>query len=219
MINNHYRNIYQALFRELLDASARGELDACGIPSYTHPNKLMSWLFWKRISTALKMCKDVSGKRVLDFGCGAGVCFKFLSEKGCQIIACDIQYHSVANRIAKALGLPITAYANIEHIPEATFDYILALDVLEHVEDVASILQVFKKMSHASTQIIVSGPTENLFYRFGRFLAGFSGDYHHRSIYDVERALIDSGFALNKMRKLFIPVPLFRISSWNVAKE
>jgi hypothetical protein len=35
----------------------------------------------------------------------------------------------------------------------------------------------------------VSGPTESVLYQIGRFVAGFHGDYHQRSIFDIERVL------------------------------
>jgi 2-polyprenyl-3-methyl-5-hydroxy-6-metoxy-1,4-benzoquinol methylase len=167
----------------------------------------------------MSLCPDIRRKRVLDFGCGAGVCFKFLCERGCEVIACDSQYHLIAARVARALRLPVLTYSSIEQLPKGPYDYIMALDVLEHVEDLAYIVQRFKEMCHSSTRIIVSGPTENLFYKFGRFLAGFSGHYHCRSIYDIERTLIDSGYALNTLDRLFWGVQLFRISSWSLAGD
>jgi hypothetical protein len=71
-------------------------------------------------------------------------------------------------------------------------------------------------LSHPKTRIIISGPTENFFYKCGRFLAGFSGHYHHRSIYHVEEAMKVAGFSLDHIRRLYPPIPLFRISSWSL---
>ena len=37
--------------------------------------------------------------------------------------------------------------------------------------------------------MIVSGPTESLMYRFGRFIAGFRNVYHYRNIFDIDAQL------------------------------
>ncbi len=212
-----YKRTYHCIFEDLTAASAAHELDECAIPSYTHRNKLMSWLFWKRITVALSLCETIDGKRTLDFGCGAGVSFKYLSQKRCDIMACDTQYHDVACKVAKQLNAKVAVHADIADVTGPPFDYILALDVLEHVDDLEGTIESFRRLSHPQTRVVVSGPTENFLYKCGRFLAGFSGHYHHRSIYHVEDAMKAAGFTRDRVRRLCPPVPLFRISSWSLA--
>ncbi len=214
MIDADYRNTYNRMFRELLDQAPRGGLDECGLPSYTHRNLLMKWLFWRRIHAAFGLCEDIAGKRVLDFGCGAGVAFKYLCEKGCVVTGCDNEFAALAQNVARRLGMDVTLVTDLNEIEGSVFDYIFALDVLEHVEDLRPILNRFVHLSHERTRIIVSGPTENWAYRFGRFLAGFSGTYHVSNVYEAERGLRRAGFRRLALRRLYFPIPLFRVSSW-----
>ena len=62
--------------------------------------------------------------------------------------------------------------------------------------------------------LIVSGPTENRAYALGRWLAGFSGDYHVRSIFDVEDDVAKSKFARESLQQLPLFPRLFRITLW-----
>ena len=61
-------------------------------------------------------------------------------------------------------------------------------------------------------QLVISGPTENVLYRFGRKLAGpeYSGDYHERGVAEIRRMLA-SRASLKQIATLYWPVPLFEI--------
>ena len=65
-----------------------------------------------------------------------------------------------------------------------SFELIIALDVLEHVKDLPGTLAQLLRLLQPGGELIVSGPTENALYRFGRRLAGpeYSGDYHERGV-------------------------------------
>ena len=60
--------------------------------------------------------------------------------------------------------------------------------------------------------MIISGPTENIFYKLGRMLAGpeYSGDYHERGISEV-RDLLAKQMNVIHIATLYWPVPLFDI--------
>ena len=64
--------------------------------------------------------------------------------------------------------------------------------------------------------LIVSGPTESWAYRCGRWIAGFSGDYHVRSVFEVESEIMEAGFARERLLRLPFPIAptLFRITLW-----
>jgi len=200
-------------FREMARALPAESFDAA-LPSYTHRNPLMSWLFWKRLDAAMGLAGDVSGKSVLDFGCGSGVVFKYLSEHGARVAGCDSQTAELARRMAGRLKVEAEVFDDMEKIAPRKFDLILALDVLEHIEDLGPVLKGLAGLSHEKTALIVSGPTESALYRLGRRLAGFTGHYHVRSVYGVERELKGSGFEMTALRRLYFPLVLFRVSSW-----
>ena len=55
---------------------------------------------------------------------------------------------------------------------EASFDIIYALDVLEHINDLEPYVTLFSKLLVPGGTVIISGPTENIFYKIGRKIAG-----------------------------------------------
>ncbi len=213
-MRKEYKRQYNKIFRDLLDNHDRGALDECALPSYNHRNKLMSWLFWRRIRIAFRMVGDLTNKKVLDFGCGAGVCFKYFADRQCHITGCDLVYGEIAKKVSRILDIETVIYSSIDDITDNEYDVVFALDVLEHVDDLNHFIEQIYRLGKRGSKLIVSGPSESSLYRFGRFLAGFSGEYHKRNIYDIEQALSAGGLKLSKIANLYSPFPLFRISSW-----
>ena len=215
MIDRSYKQTYADIFREFLNEGSRGCYDEAALPSYTHSNGMMVWLFWKRIAVALSMAGNLEKRSVLDFGCGGGVTFRYLSEHRCRIVGCESHFYEMASRVCKALNIEARICRDLFEIPERQFDCILALDVLEHVEDSDLYVERLMELAHEETRIIISGPTENLLYKAGRRLAGFSGAYPVRNIYQIERTFREKGLARNALKRLYFPFTLFRISSWS----
>lgn len=213
-IDRAYRQEYRALFREALRRAPAGHYDEMALPSYTHPNPAMSWLFWQRLRAAFDLAGDLAGASVLDFGCGGGATFRQLQRLGCRITGVDPFAFDLASEVSRRLRIPASLHRSLEELPSQRFDVIFALDVLEHLDDLDSDLKRILGFAGPGTALIVSGPTENLFYRLGRRLAGFSGHYHVRNIYDIESSLAALGLARSGLRTLYHPVPLFRLSRW-----
>lgn len=214
MIDGAYRKSYESVFREVLARAPEGYYDEVALPSYTHANPFMSWLFWRRVDVALSMAGDLRGASVLDFGCGGGVTFRYLSGQNCRISGCDSHSYQLAEEVCRRFGIAAEIYRDITDIKDRSFDYILALDVLEHVDALDVYIDRFLDLSHQGSEVIISGPTENLLYKLGRRLAGFSGHYHVRNIYDIERRFMGKPLTCRAARSLYFPAPLFRVSAW-----
>jgi 2-polyprenyl-3-methyl-5-hydroxy-6-metoxy-1,4-benzoquinol methylase len=156
-------------------------------------------------------------ERVLDFGCGSGVMLPFLCGISARVTAMDIDLLPF-ERVSRQRGFP----ANLEvhdarevslgDLPKASFDLIVATDVLEHVEDIGGTLNDMIKLLAPGGQMVISGPTENVLYKFGRALAGseYSGDYHERGILEV-RDLLAEQMQVIQIATLYWPVPLFEV--------
>lgn len=93
------------------------------------------------------------GLAVLDVGCGGGYTCEFLAQRQAQVWGIDRSGACIdaARRHAQAAPLPITyAQGVAEALPfaDATFDVVVCVDVLEHVEDlpraIAEISRVLK---------------------------------------------------------------------------
>jgi 2-polyprenyl-3-methyl-5-hydroxy-6-metoxy-1,4-benzoquinol methylase len=213
LISGDYIRGYDRAFREVEKALPE-EFYEAALPSYTHRNRLMSWLFWKRLDTALSLAGDLKGKSVLDFGCGSGVTFKYLNDRGASVTGCDNRTGELARKVSEMLGTEAELFDDLFKIEGKKFDFILALDVLEHMEDIGPFIDKFRELANEGAHIIVSGPTENLLYKTGRLLAGFSGEYHATNIYDIEGKFREKGLGMEALKVLYQPLPLFRISRW-----
>jgi 2-polyprenyl-3-methyl-5-hydroxy-6-metoxy-1,4-benzoquinol methylase len=214
-IDRSYKKQYEEYFRCLLnEAEHKSYYDDGAFPSYTHRNKLIRWIFWRRIFSALSLEDNFCNKSVLDFGCGGGVIFGYLNAYDCEITGCDNRYASFNRELVKKLDIRAVIYEDLTEIRNRKFDYVFALDVLEHVDDVASIIDRFYELSHDKTIVILSGPTENYLYKIGRYIAGFSGHYHKSNIYAIENEFREKGYKMKSMRRLFPVFTLFKISSW-----
>lgn len=212
LISKEYRERYVTIFQQMVELFPEKAFES-SVLSYLHYNKAMAWIFWKRIETALEFAEDIHGKNVLDIGCGTGVLFKYLHGNGCTITACDPISRKLAEFSCSKLDISAALYDNLEEIPTREFDYIYVLDVLEHVEDLDTAIEKIITCSHSDTRVIISGPTENFMYKIGRKLAGFSGEYHVRNIYDIEKKLAQN-FKMSRLKRLFFPTSFFRISVW-----
>ena len=102
-------------------------------------------------------------------------------------------------------------------LPKASFDIIIATDVLEHVDDLPGTLADMRVLLKPNGQIIISGPTENILYKIGRKLAGpeYSGDYHERGILEV-RDLLGQQMKVIPIATLYWPAPLFEVFAGQV---
>ncbi len=156
-------------------------------------------------------------EKVLDFGCGSGVMLSFLAGHSQQVTATDIDLaplESVKKYIPLA-GNVLVVDANrvpISQMTPKSFDLINALDVLEHVDDLPRTLSELLHLLKPGGRLLVSGPTENAFYKLGRKLAGpeYSGEYHERGTAEIRREL--SRLArVRQVATLYWPIPLFEI--------
>ena len=93
-----------------------------------------------RILQVLPAGWSLRGKRVLDFGCGAGRTLRYLLPEAeeCELWGCDIDGPSV-EWVKRHLSPPITAFQNDEVPPldcaDESFDLIIALSVFTHLTE------------------------------------------------------------------------------------
>ena len=210
-----YQKHIIALYKEIQKQQERGFFDEQALPSYTNPNFLMRYLFWQRIRVVMEhLNKKERFGTSLDFGCGLGTMIPFLLEKSDVVMAVDLAIEHLM-LVAQEQGWERVTFAK-ELTPlmeeyENKVDVIVALDVLEHVADLDATIRSFKKLLAAGGEIVVCGPTENFFYRIGRKLAGYSGEYHNRNVYDILDAFRKE-FEVEVIGRLFPVIPFFLIA-------
>jgi 2-polyprenyl-3-methyl-5-hydroxy-6-metoxy-1,4-benzoquinol methylase len=97
------------------------------------------WSWWGDARReALDVVGDVSGLRVLDYGCGYGGLGLYLSRRGAQVWGFDLSAPAVetANKAAQRYGLP-AEFAQMDAAdltyPDQFFDLVIGFGVLHHV--------------------------------------------------------------------------------------
>ena len=214
----NYKTRYRSAIRKVLEESDRDRLAESGFPAYSHPNRLINWLFWQRLRTAMNFIENHAPyERVLDFGCGSGVMLPFLAQHSQHIVAMDIDLvplERMKKHISFAANVQVldANQISLSHLPPRSFDLINALDVLEHVDDLRQTLSQLLALLKPGGRLLVSGPTENAFYQIGRKFAGpeFSGDYHERGTPEIKRELARLAH-VRQIATLYWPAPLFEI--------
>lgn len=220
------RKIFPTYKKQFVDATSKvlsadhtENLDEAAFPAYSNPNPLMNFLFWERIFRVMRYIEQKGElSTVLDFGCGSGVMLPFLAQRTDVVQAVDVDLEPL-RRLEKHISFSENINFSDTHkkIDKNSLDLIIALDVLEHVDDLNEIFAELASLLKPGGEIIISGPTENIFYKLGRFLAGptYSGDYHVRNIYDIQQ-VAQTHFRVENMATLFFPIPLFLIFTGTV---
>jgi 2-polyprenyl-3-methyl-5-hydroxy-6-metoxy-1,4-benzoquinol methylase len=200
-------------FEGIIQSHEQGYCDEQGLPSYTNPNPLMRWLTWRRVQVVLDaIAARVPLKEALDFGCGYGVFLPYLLANAGHTVAFDLMIDDL-KALGQAAGWQQISYeSDLEQIAamKGRFDLILAIEVLEHVEALEETVQMFHEILDAKGVLLVAGPTENVLYQVGRKLAGYSGEYHVRDVYDI-RAALEKPFRLEKIAVILPGLPFYEV--------
>lgn len=176
----------------VVEPYARREM---ALPSYTHWNPLIRWLFWARLDAVLRLAQLERHERVLDFATGTGILLPTLCRLSTQVACTDLDVRP-ARELSSRLGLKVEVVALPAFAPWSVENYglidcILAIDCIDHLSEVEMGEQLgrFRSLLSPRGRLIVCGPTETLAYRAGRLLAGFRNEYHHRTVFDVDARL------------------------------
>ena len=211
------KQLFKKVFQEASNAGrGRHDLLEAAFLAYAHTNPVIDYLFWKRLKVAEEYVLTHDAKKVLDFGSGSGVMSYALGKNGIQVTAFDIDLKPL-EEIKKTISFPSsvvfeTGQALDDSRFDGAFDCIVALDVLEHIEDLSDFVALARRVLKKDGYVIVSGPTENVWYKIGRWFAGkeFTGDYHVSNIASIEERLAQD-FAIKRIHTIFPFLPLFRI--------
>ncbi len=186
--------------------------DEMAIPSYLHKNPALRWMAWRRVDVVAGLIEKhcPPGGRVLDFGCGTGVLFESALRRATSVIGVDLVLGAAELwKAKKELGQvtllsPEVAFAQVE---PGSVDVVVAAEVLEHIDEPTKELAFFKRVLRPGGKLLVSLPTENALYRFGRKLAGFSGHYHESNAAVVDGRIREAGFRLVSSSNIPLPGP------------
>jgi len=215
---NAYKIRYRNAIRQALAQAATGRFDEAAFPAYSHRNPLINWLFWQRLRNALEYVeRSAPYEQILDFGCGSGVMLPYLAQVCKRVSAMDVDLlplESAQKYIPLAPNVKVydATKTTLADLPANSFDLVIALDVLEHVEDLSRALNEIFALLKPNGRLIVSGPTENILYQIGRKIAGpeYSGVYHERGIAEIKTEIARRAH-IERIAQLYWCMPLFEI--------
>lgn len=181
-------------------------------PEYENKNYYIKRLFWNRVKTALKF-SDI-GKRskntILDIGCGRAMLFRLINKQTSKtnMVGIDINEDIKKLKIKNARFIVVKPNEPFPFKKEY-FDEIFALDCLEHIDKLEFELNQIKKVLKNNGFLIISGPTENIMYKLGRFMMKRKwnevyedGESHCWNIFQIKEKILKNGFRLEKSKIL-----------------
>jgi SAM-dependent methyltransferase len=163
-----------------------GNEDTPGV--YTDRSFFVRELFWRRLAALFHLSQPPARHRVLDFGGGNGVLTPTLSRSYQEVVCVDLRTE-MAEEIARTDHLPnvtIRAGDLLQlGLPHGHFDTIVAADVLEHIQDLDTLVTEFARLLVAGGELLASVPSENRFYEIGRRVFGYTKpeDHYHEASY------------------------------------
>lgn len=201
------RAAMQAAVAEFETRLGSHAIDDMAVPSYLRRGLVSRLVFWRKLHQIVRVAALRPSTRVFDFGCGTGVLLPTLTADGRNVQATDLRL-DLARRLVERMNLPRVEFLAADAWEPAVLDNeietIIAANVLEHIEDRQSLLRVFARKLTPTGRLVISGPTENLLYRTGRKLIGFTGEYHVTTI----REILADADAVGLKRRQLVRWPL-----------
>ena len=144
-----------------------------------------------------------SGQSILDVGCGPGVYLKALKETGHIVAGVDANpiFVEQARQVSQNVWQTDLDAEFLRAFKDASFDTVLMLDILEHIEHDRELLQDAKRVCRQNVILTVPArmpeSMEGSQLVFGAYM-----DPTHRRYYsaeDLSAVLDDSGYAKQKI--------------------
>lgn len=131
---------------------------------------------------ALRMLEGTGG-RILDAGCGPAVMEPALLERGFEVDAIDVSTEMLRLAEERLAAHPLRARCRLEfgdlerlNRPDASFDAILAMGVLEYVSDHAAALRAMRRLLKPGGTLVLTVPNRVSAYRVSRRACELAAD-------------------------------------------
>jgi len=203
------------LLAEMARLLKKDERDEMAIPSYLHTNPLLRWMAWHRVEVVAGYMAKIAAAierppakcAVMDYGCGTGILFPeeakhFGTIYGVDIVLMAAQHHLQEREYPNTsiqLCLPPDAHMMI---PDHSLDMIIAAEVLEHLSPLDDTLDFYWQKLRPDGHLIITVPTENRLYQFGRKLSGFDKHFHVDNAASIHKTINSHRFQSLYIQKI-----------------
>jgi SAM-dependent methyltransferase len=146
-------------------------------------SRLISWSHQGRFRTALRIARELKGRRQLDYGCGDGTFLGLLaSETAVSAVGAEIQASIVEDcrvRFAGHDNLRFVHVSDLDEREQARFDVIYCMEVLEHITEPGALLERLDRLLCPGGTLVISVPIETglplIVKQIVRSVAGWRG--------------------------------------------
>jgi len=146
------------------------------------------YAIWREIVLkAINLCGNLSGKRVLDFGCGVGNTSIILAERGAKVTALDISPEMIGRVQKRLTATAFHHHCDISYSVEPLekckfnekFDIIFCGAVLHHIPDFDNLMREFSKNLSKGGKLIFYEPLSNIVANLIRHYGKYKGKGIH----------------------------------------
>jgi SAM-dependent methyltransferase len=188
----------------------------------------------QRIANVFRLLPDVTGKTLVDIGCGMGTFTVEAARHGAHGIGVDPAVEAVraAMRVAAAEGVSrvggaradfIQADAALLPLPDASCDIVLAADMTEHLDDdtLARIFAEARRALRPGGSIVIYTPEQSHLFERLKDSGVMTQDPSHigiRSAAELSTALRAAGFDVRPVRYLPSHLPIWNLFERGLAR-
>jgi ubiquinone/menaquinone biosynthesis C-methylase UbiE len=144
-----------------------------------------------------------TGPRILEIGCGSGALLQDLQHYG-TAVGLDVAAPALAN--CRDRGLDCVSLADVTALPFADeqFNVVIAIDVLEHVEDDAAAIREINRVTKNGGKVILTVPAFQMLWS----RRDVQCHHHRRYLRDDFRTRVQKG-GFRILKSTYINLPLF----------
>lgn len=132
---------------------------------------------------------------ILDAGCGSGLAEDVLSELG-TVIGIDIAAEALAGRVDACPECLCLGSVTSTPFPSRTFDIVVALDIIEHIEDDAAAVREMHRICTPGGRLLLTAPAYGWLHSTHDKVLGHYRRYSAREVATLMRT---AGFRVRKV--------------------